>query len=502
MKKYFSRVVAALLVLTFLVEAVAPAAVLAASYTDSLTSCGGGVYVPKDQTCPDQSDPIFFICMVAASAAGIAAAAAFAWYPPLALALFGAAFAAGAALCPRIQPAKPNLDITGLRIQNNVTPVENATIKFLAEVSNTGGATTGTAFNNRFEYHWGANGTWVTLGSVSGGPITNGGSTNIISKSLTLSRTGRLYVRVCTDTGKVITESDESNNCSSDSKYYQVGTATLPPNLSLTLSKDRATITAGQLVNFTGTVTNNGTLAVTGLAQRICIDDVNCGSNPIPSNILGPTDSIASLGLTPITLNRSWTATAGSHTAYYCVLGNNCVPLGPFTVAAAPAAVVQCTLDTVSWNAGTERTFYSTQTAYAGDCDSGTDSNGNSYSRSLRCGATGTVTNNDSTGSYRYRTCNEVTQNAVTITANGTAGAVSVRKGSSVQIAWNGGNASSCAVTGLGTTFNGSGVVNSQAVVVNQKTIFTATCTLGSGANRTQRSATVTVNLLPIEVEN
>lgn len=500
MKQSFSRVVAALLVLTLLVEAVAPAVVLAASYTDSLTSCGGGVYVPKDQTCPSTSDPVFFICMVAASAAGLLAAAAFAWWPPLALFWFGLAFAAGAALCPRIPPPQPDLDITGFKIENNVTPVENATIKFQAQVSNVGGATTGTAFNNRFDYHWDATGTWVSLGSVSGGPVTNGSHTNVISKDLTLTRTGRLYVRVCADTSKVIAESNETNNCSSDGKYYQVDAAASPLNLTLTLTKDRTTISAGQLVTFTGTVKNNNALAATGLAQRMCVDDANCGSNPIPSNILGPTVSIASLGISLLTLNRSWTATAGSHTAYYCVLGYNCTPL-TFTVG--PSTAPQCTLDTVSWSAGTSHTFYNTQNAYAGDCDTGTDANGNAYARSLLCSATGTITNNDSTNSYRFRNCSEVDQTEVTITANGSANSTSVRKGSSVQVAWDGGNATSCSVTALGTAgFSGSGVVNSQAVVVNQKTIFTATCTLGSGANTSQKSATVTVNLLPIEVEN
>src|SRR5690349_15632518 len=109
MKKSFSRLVAALLILTFLVETVAPAVALAV-YTDGLTNCGGGVYVPKDQTCPSTSDPFFFACMVLASAAGLAAAALLAWWPPFALGAFGLAFAAGAALCPRAQPPQPDLD--------------------------------------------------------------------------------------------------------------------------------------------------------------------------------------------------------------------------------------------------------------------------------------------------------------------------------------------------------------------------------------------------------
>ncbi len=506
MTKHFSRVVAALLVLTLLVEAVAPAVALAASYTDSLTSCGGGVYVPLDQTCPSQSDPVFFICMVAASAAGIAAATLLAWYPPLALGAFAFAFAAGAALCPKIQPPKPDLDITSFVIENNSAPTVGQTIRFQARIKNAGNGGTGTSFLNRFQYHWGASNPWTNFGSVSGGPIINGDRDTVYSQNLLLNRTGRLYARVCADKDNIIAETNEDNNCSGSDVYFSVTAAPPVPKYDLSVTRT-GTLTAGQPQTFTGTIVNSGTAPATNIIYRMCVGNSDCSTTT--TGILGSSVTIPSLGinLPPLTapLVRTMPGSQvvpGSYVVYFCVVGYPCTSTS-FTIPTPPTSptVAQCTLDNVTWNAPTTHTFYSTQTAYAGDCDTGTDVNGKSYSRSLVCGSAGTVTNNDSTNSYRYRTCTEVNQVAATITANGATGSTSVRKDSAVTIAWNGGNADNCTVTSNPAGFSGSGKASSKQAVVAQKTIFTATCTLGSGGNMTQKSANVTVNILPSEIE-
>lgn len=100
---------------------------------------------------------------------------------------------------------------------------------------------------------------------------------------------------------------------------------------------------------------------------------------------------------------------------------------------------------------------------------------------------------------YQYQ-C--VDQNSITITANSISAATAVRKGSTVKLSWNGGNASSCTVTGSDgwNAANADGttdISSDRLVVVNKKTTYTAVCMLGNA----QKRASVTVSILPTVIE-
>jgi hypothetical protein len=154
-------------------------------------------------------------------------------------------------------------------------------------------------------------------------------------------------------------------------------------------------------------------------------------------------------------------------------------------VAGACVAPRSCTLDGVTVQSGNFWTFYSQEFVVAGEQCS-------SYSQNRTC-TDGTLSGDSA---YNSANCATVTQSQVSITANGFATSTSVRKGATVSIAWNGGNASSCTITGT-DGFSATGVTGTQTAVINQKTIYTAVCRLQSST----KTGTVTVNLLPTTIE-
>jgi hypothetical protein len=104
-------------------------------------------------------------------------------------------------------------------------------INLSAIISNTGGVSTGTGFNNIFQVSTlpGGGGEITTSSSVSAPAISVGGNTSI-SKSYTFSP-GTRYVRVCADKSSAtnpgtITESNEDNNCGA---WTAVTASVVPP---------------------------------------------------------------------------------------------------------------------------------------------------------------------------------------------------------------------------------------------------------------------------------
>jgi hypothetical protein len=142
-----------------------------------------------------------------------------------------------------------------------------------------------------------------------------------------------------------------------------------------------------------------------------------------------------------------------------------------------------CTLDGATIPNGGQDNFYSQKTPGVGK--SCADYKG------VRGCAVGVLTGN---ASYQYASCTD--KATVRITANGVATSTTVRKDASAVIAWNGDIAQSCTITGT-DGFSASGVSGSQNHVITQKTVFTATCLLGT----TPSEASVIVNLIPTIIE-
>ncbi len=142
-----------------------------------------------------------------------------------------------------------------------------------------------------------------------------------------------------------------------------------------------------------------------------------------------------------------------------------------------------CVLDGVTIPDGGQDNFYSQQTPGVGKTCA-------DY-KGVRGCVVGVLTGN---AIYQYATCTDKT--VVHITANGVATSTTVRKDSTAVIAWDGGIAQSCTVTGT-DGFSATGVTGSQNHVISQKAVFTAVCLLGTTASE----ASVTVNLIPTIIE-
>lgn len=101
-------------------------------------------------------------------------------------------------------------------------------------------------------------------------------------------------------------------------------------------------ITSGQLIQFSGQITNSGTNDVSDFSARICLDNPNClsdASNVLDSRNYSDLFKGQTINLQPYS---QWTATTGNHTVYICAdtgqqiaesnEANNCAS-APFTVA-------------------------------------------------------------------------------------------------------------------------------------------------------------------------
>lgn len=267
----------------------------------------------------------------------------------------------------------------------------------------------------------------------------------------------------------------------------------LMPALTLT---GPTTTTAGQTATLNYTIANSDDCTLTGTNGDSWSGFSTSGSR------------VTSALTPPVTYTLSCTGPGGTNTKQHtiggaCTVGNICVGNSVYSVdssctqtlvqscgtgscsAGVCTAGASCTLHGVTVPHGQFWTFYSQSSVPAGQQCS-------SFSQNRTCN--NGVLNGDT--SYNNSSCTTIVQSGVRITANGIATSTAVRKSSNVTIAWDGGNATSCTVTGTdGSSF--SGVTGSQSRVIEQKTIYTATCTLQASS----KTSTVIVNMLPSTIE-
>ncbi len=162
-------------------------------------------------------------------------------------------------------------------------------------------------------------------------PIGAGRNSSIIIRTWTATA-GTHTVYFCADYGNNIPESNENNNCASLTFTTGASTPTNPQNPvpppTTTAKPDLITenfmrypvgsITAGTMVSFSGRVANTQGVVSPASKARFCIDNANClNSN---TGRLGSDQTVSAIQ--PIQFStsyvRTWTATAGTHTAYFC----------------------------------------------------------------------------------------------------------------------------------------------------------------------------------------
>ncbi len=102
---------------------------------------------------------------------------------------------------------QPNLTVSNA---SPTTARRNVSTTFTATVSNTGTQGTGAGYTTTFEIlGWKS----PVIGTVSSS-VTNAGDTRAVSASATFSADGNYTLRICTDSGNQIGESNEGDNCS------------------------------------------------------------------------------------------------------------------------------------------------------------------------------------------------------------------------------------------------------------------------------------------------
>lgn len=219
----------------------------------------------------------------------------------------------------------------------------------------------------------------------------------------------------------------------------------------------------------------------------------NYGGGGGGRSYLGGTPGSGAQGIIVITYSKGATlaTNTGAHTSNHTVnVTTDFQVMCTDGVSYTPSPYVRvslgaCFLDGVTINNGASTGPFYKQTQ---------SDSGYSCSDTATRGCTGGALTGDAT--YKYATC--VNQSTVTITAAGVSSVTSVRKGASVPISWDGGNADSCTVVGTdgfnAVNLNGvTDIAGTRAVTVNQKAIYTVTCIKGTSSSK----ASVTVNLLP-----
>ncbi|CAN5718421.1 hypothetical protein BH11PAT2_BH11PAT2_08240 [soil metagenome] len=140
------------------------------------------------------------------------------------------------ASCSAFKQATP--DLTAGSITPTTATVGTA-VTLSSTISNSGNAATGAGFTDLFQSATDSSGTGAAnIGTYSSAAIAASGS-NTASLSYTFPSAGTTYVRACADSGGVITESNESNNCGAWTAIT-VGPGAPPPPTGLTYSCNAA----------------------------------------------------------------------------------------------------------------------------------------------------------------------------------------------------------------------------------------------------------------------
>ena len=161
-------------------------------------------------------------------------------------------------------------------------------------------------------------GSWdTTLASQSTGSLTAG---NFETENW--SWTVPVCTGTCThkyevyaDNGSAVTESNETNNWTTRNLTVS---STSQPDLTTTLNSFTSPST-GVSVTFTGRVYNEGSVNAAASSARFCMDNSGCLTSS--SGRIGSDHSVPALSAGSSSSNitsSSWTATTGSHTAYFC----------------------------------------------------------------------------------------------------------------------------------------------------------------------------------------
>ncbi len=126
-------------------------------------------------------------------------------------------------------------------------------------ISNTGNASTGTTFLDLLQVANDASGNGVVSIGTYTHPVIAAGGSSPATVSYTFTSAGTKYARFCTDTGYVITESDDGDNCGAWTAVTVTG-----PNLTAG-SVTPTSATMGSAVTLSAIVTNNGSSSTGGV---------------------------------------------------------------------------------------------------------------------------------------------------------------------------------------------------------------------------------------------
>ena len=126
-------------------------------------------------------------------------------------------------------PSQPNLRISSISM-NPTSPAEGETVTFSATVVNDGDGSAGANSTTQLKidlYDNGGGSSWDQTSNKTTGNLASGGSENENWNNVWTAVEGFHRIRVCADNGGVISESNESDNCTD--KYVTVTTGEEPP---------------------------------------------------------------------------------------------------------------------------------------------------------------------------------------------------------------------------------------------------------------------------------
>ncbi len=208
------------------------------------------------------------------------------------------------------EPVQP--DLTSQNLTGTGSFTEGSTITFTGKILNTG---LGDAEASVARFCVDNPSCLTTSDGEIGVPTVSALASGISSSQLSATWVATYGVHTlyfCADAGDPVSETDETNNCSTSTFIIS------RPNLKISNFANTGTLTTGNAVTFVGRVTNNGfaTTQVPSTA-RICIDNPSCltTATGMIRQFAIPT---LTAGWSTTNLSTSWTATEGSHTVYFC----------------------------------------------------------------------------------------------------------------------------------------------------------------------------------------